>query len=168
MKKRTAFTGAILSLIPLGQPLLIKKGVFLSSSVVMLSLPGKVNAEFRNVDRFFKKSEKRIDEGDYEGAVSIMKKLISQFPKFAPAYYQKGYVNTLYLKKHEKAVSDFNRAINLNKGGKSNLILFLWMRGFAKQQMSNIQGACIDWQEVKRLGDKEVINELNLYCDSII
>ena len=48
---------------------------------------------------------------------------------------------------------------------KSDLILFLWMRGFAKQQMGNIQGACIDWQEVKRLGDKEVINELNLYCD---
>ena len=30
--------------------------------------------------------------------------------------------------------------------------------------MNNIQGACIDWQEVKRLGDKEVINELNAYC----
>ena len=44
MKKRTAFIGAILSLIPLGQPLLIKTGVVLSSSVVMLSLPEKVNA----------------------------------------------------------------------------------------------------------------------------
>ena len=44
-------------------------------------------------------------------------------------------------------------------------MLFLWMRGFAKQKMNNIQGASIDWQEVKRLGDKEVINELNLYCD---
>ena len=45
MKKRTAFIGAILSLIPLGQPLLIKTSVVLSSSVVLFSLPEKVNAE---------------------------------------------------------------------------------------------------------------------------
>ena len=165
MKKRIAFVGAILSLIPFGQPLLIKKGIALSTVGLTTFVSEKVNAEFRNVDRFFKIYNKRIDEGDYEGAVSIMKKLISQFPKFAPAYYQKGYINTFYLNKHEQAVSDFTRAISLNKGGKSDLILFLWMRGFAKQQMNNIQGACIDWQEVKRLGDKEVINELIEYCE---
>ena len=164
MKKRIAFIAAILSLFPFGQPLLMKTGITLSTLGLPTFVPEKVNAEFRNVDRFFKISNKRIEEGDYEGAVSIMKKLISQFPKFAPAYYQKGYINTFYLNKHEQAVSDFNRAINLNRGGKSDLILFLWMRGFAKQQMNNIQGACIDWQEVKRLGDKEVINELNQYC----
>ena len=164
MKKRTAFIGAILSLIPLGHPLLIKTGVVLSTTGMILSVPEKVNAEFRNVDRFFRISNKRIDEGDYEGAVSIMKKLISQFPKFAPAYYQKGYINTFYLNKHEQAVTDFTRAISLNKGGKSDLILFTWMRGFAKQKMNNIQGACIDWQKVKSLGDKKVINELNNYC----
>ena len=113
MKKRTAFVVAILSLIPLVQPLLIKTGISLSTLGLTTFVSEKVNAEFRNVDRFFKKSDKRIDEGDYEGAVSIMKKLISQFPKFAPAYYQKGYINTFYLNKHEQAVSDFTRAISL-------------------------------------------------------
>ena len=44
MKKRTAFIGAILSLIPFGNPLLIKTGVVLSSSALMLSLPEIVNA----------------------------------------------------------------------------------------------------------------------------
>ena len=165
MKNRTAFISAILSLIPLGQPLIIKTGIALSTVGLTTFVSEEVHAEFRNVGRFFKISKKRIDEGDYEGAVSIMKKLISQFPKHAPAYYQKGYINTFYLKKHEQAVSDFTKAISLNKGGKTDLILFLWMRGYAKHQMNNIQGACIDWQEVKRLGDKEVINELNLYCD---
>ena len=62
MKKRTAFIGAILSLIPLGQPLLIKKGVFLSSSVVMLSLPGKVNAE--SADSYNRKGIKAWENGD--------------------------------------------------------------------------------------------------------
>ena len=165
MKKRTAFIAVILSLIPFGQPLLIKTGIALSSIGLTTFFPKKVSAEFRNVDRFFNISNKRIEEGDYEGAVSIMKVLISKFPKFAPAYYQKGYINTFYLNKHDQAVSDLNRAINLNRGGKSDLIIFLWMRGFAKQQMNNIQGACIDWQEVKRLGDKEVINELIAYCE---
>ena len=45
MKKRTAFIGAILSLIPLGQPLIIKTGVALSSTGLMLALPQKVNAK---------------------------------------------------------------------------------------------------------------------------
>ena len=41
MKKRTAFIGAILSLIPLGQPLLIKTSV-LSTTGLMISFPEKV------------------------------------------------------------------------------------------------------------------------------
>jgi len=45
MKKRTAFISAILSLIPLGQPLIIKTGVAFSTTGLMLFLPRKVNAE---------------------------------------------------------------------------------------------------------------------------
>ena len=73
MKKRTAFVGAILSLIPLGQPLMIKTGIALSAVGLPTFVSENVNAELRNVDRFFKISNKRIEEGDYEGAVSIMK-----------------------------------------------------------------------------------------------
>ena len=73
MKKRTAFVGAILSLIPLGQPLMIKTGIALSAVGLTTFVSENVNAELRNVDRFFKISNKRIEEGDYEGAVSIMK-----------------------------------------------------------------------------------------------
>ena len=73
MKNRTAFISAILSLIPLGQPLLIKTGISLSTLGLTTFVSEKVNAEFRNVDRFFKISNKRTEEGDYEGAVSIMK-----------------------------------------------------------------------------------------------
>ena len=68
MNKRTAFVGAILSLMPLGQPLLIKTGVVLSSSAVMLSLPEKVNAESASFyhDRGYEKG----NNGDYYGAIS--------------------------------------------------------------------------------------------------
>ena len=65
MKKRTAFVGAILSLMPLGQPLLIKTGVVLSSSAVMLSLPEKVNADssdfyLKKLEEIYLKKEKKI------------------------------------------------------------------------------------------------------------
>ena len=44
MKKRTAFIGAILSLIPLGQPLIIKTGVVLSTTGFLFSVSEKVYA----------------------------------------------------------------------------------------------------------------------------
>ena len=47
MKKRTAFIGAILSLIPISQPLLFKTGVALSISAVLFD-PEKVNAGSAN------------------------------------------------------------------------------------------------------------------------
>ena len=44
MKKRTAFIGALLSLIPLGQPLIIKTGVVLSTTGFLFSVSEKVYA----------------------------------------------------------------------------------------------------------------------------
>ena len=44
MNKRTALIGAILSLIPISQPLLFKTGVALSSFAVILFVPEKVFA----------------------------------------------------------------------------------------------------------------------------
>ena len=75
MKKRTAFIGAILSLIPLGQPLLMKTGVAFSTLGVTLFVSEKVNAEFRDVTSYFRRSDKRVEEGDYEGAINIIEKV---------------------------------------------------------------------------------------------
>ena len=76
MKKRTAFIGAILSLIALGQPLIIKTGVVLSSSVLMLSMPQKVNAE--SAEFYSNRGYEKIEEGDYYGAIADFNKLIKQ------------------------------------------------------------------------------------------
>ena len=66
MKKRTAVIGAILSLIPLGQPLIIKTGVAISSSAVILSLPKKVNAGDNSYyfNRAYEKAENGFKEED--------------------------------------------------------------------------------------------------------
>ena len=54
MKKRTAVFGALVSLLPLGQQLIIGTGAALTSSAVILSIPEKVNSE--NIDYYFAES----------------------------------------------------------------------------------------------------------------
>ena len=84
MKKRTAFVGAILSLIPLGQPLLIKTGMVLSSSALMLSLPEKVNAE--SADFYFDRGNFKLKLKNNYGAISDYTKAIEINPQKDEAY----------------------------------------------------------------------------------
>ena len=62
MKKRTAFIGAILSLIPLGQPLIIKTGVALSSIGLMLLVSENVYA--RDANYFFNRAYKKAEKAE--------------------------------------------------------------------------------------------------------
>ena len=110
MKKGTAFIGAILSLIPLGQPLLIKTGMVLSSSAVMLSLPEKVNAE--SADFYFDRAYEKADKGDHYGAISDYTKAIELDPKNVYSYHNRG-VSREILGKCYEAISDFIKAIEL-------------------------------------------------------
>ena len=58
MQKRTAAIGLFMSLMPLGQPLVIKTGVALTASGVIFSIAGEANAESavfyydRGLDKF--------------------------------------------------------------------------------------------------------------------
>ena len=67
MKKRTAFIGAILSLIPFGQPLLIKTGVVLSSTGLMITTSQIVQAETSMFyfDRGYKRQKRVIITAQY-------------------------------------------------------------------------------------------------------
>ena len=116
MKKRTAFIGALLSLIPLGQPLIIKTGVVLSTTGLILTVPEKAQAESAKFyfDRAFKKGEK----GDHYGAISDFTKVIELNPKDAVAYYNRGW-NKGKLKDYYGAISDYNKAIEIDPNDKS-------------------------------------------------
>ena len=114
MKKRTAFIGAILSLIPLGQPLLIKTGVVLSSSIVMLSLPEKVNAD--NDDFYYQRGLSKFQNAlsgdktaDPWSAIIDFTKAIEINPSHADAYYLRGVLQLL------SACSDFEQASTLGQ-----------------------------------------------------
>ena len=109
MKKRTAFIGAVLSIIPFGQPSLINTGVVLSTTGLILSIPEKAQAGSAKFyfDRAFKKGEK----GDYYGAISDFTKVIELNPKDAVAYYNRGW-NKGKLKDYYGAISDYTEAVS--------------------------------------------------------
>ena len=110
MKKRTAFVSAILSLIPLGQPLIIKNGVVLSSSAVMLSLPKKVNAETSLF--FYEKGIQEWLEGDDYAAISNYSKAINLKPNFSDAYIARC-GSFLNIDRNKDAIKDCTKAISL-------------------------------------------------------
>ena len=110
MKKRTAFIGAILSLIPFGQPLLIKTGVVLSTTSFMISLPEKVNA--KSADFYFNSAYDKAEIGDHNGAISDYTKLIEINPNYAEAYLNRG--RSYYsLNDEGSACKDFKKAVFL-------------------------------------------------------
>ena len=111
MKKRTAFIGAILSLIPLGQPLLIKTGVVLSTTGLILSVPEKVNAE--SADSYLEKLEEiyRI-KGEENTTIFYANKLIKLDPSNMDAYWYRAYAK-VELGLYEDGINDYKKSIAL-------------------------------------------------------
>ena len=93
MKKRTAFIGALLSLIPLGQPLLIKTSIVLSTTGFILFVPEKVNADTYNF--YVLKAFNKSDKGEIDAALAAYTMAIEIEPMNPIAYEGRGYVKFL-------------------------------------------------------------------------
>ena len=119
MKKRTAFIGVILSLIPLGQPLLIKTGVFLSTTSLMLSLPEKVNAN--DADYYYDLARYNFNEGKFKKVILNLNTSIKINPDFAAAYLARCGTR-VNIREYEEAITDCQKAFQLNLKDSSNYI----------------------------------------------
>ena len=157
MKKRTAFIGAILSLIPFGQPLLIKTSVVLSTSGIMLSIPENVNAE--SADFYFDRAFEKGNNGDYYGAISDYTKAIEINPNDGVAFYNRGW-NKAKLKDYYGAIFDFTKVINLNPKDAEAFS----NRGIAKENLGDLDGACSDWIKASELGYERAAEWVNDQC----
>ena len=158
MKKRTAFIGAILSLIPLGQPLLIKTVGVLSTSAVMLSLTEKVNSE-NDVLSYVNSADEKIKKEDFYGAILDLTKAIEIEP-FNPLLYSMRSYPKFVLKDFIGAKSDLNKAIRIEPNDGS----FYKLRGNAKYMLNDGKSACIDWSKAASLGDKDGIPNIKKWC----
>ena len=88
VKKRIAVIGALVSLLPLGQPLAIGTGAFLTSAAVMLAAPAKVNAE--SAVFYFNRGYSKYELEDYSGAIADYSKVIKINSSYASAYTNRG------------------------------------------------------------------------------
>ncbi|MDC3046852.1 tetratricopeptide repeat protein [Prochlorococcus sp. AH-736-A21] len=157
MKKRTAFIGAILSLIPLGQPLIIKNGVVLFGSALVILMPEKVNAESANF--YDKQGFKEWSNNNFSAAIRNYNKAIEIEPNNALFYGKRG--NSYYqFGDFYKAISDYNKSLQLNPNDKE---VFLF-RGMAKQKIGFIKGACSDWKMSSALGQEFAVEIFSKYC----
>ena len=193
MKKRTAFIGAILSLIPLGHPLILETGVLLSTTGLVLSVTEKVNAG--SADFYFDRGFERGEIGDHYGAISDYTIVIEINPNNEKAYYNRGW-NKSELKDYYGAIADYTKAIEINPQyvAAYNNIAFIKRkkeindnygsifyatkaieidpnssnaylnRGVAKENIGDMQGACNDWRQASYLGNESAAKWVRNQC----
>ncbi len=111
MKKRTVVLGALVSMLPIGQPLLIGTGAVMTSAALMLSVPGKVQAE--SSEFYFDRALDKAKRGDYYGAIADFSKVIEIQPRNSDAYYNLGLAKS-YLEDYDGAIVDYTKAIEIN------------------------------------------------------
>ena len=152
MKKRTAFVGAILSLIALGQPLIIKNLIVLSSSVMIISYSEKILADSFNYD--FENALRVFDRGNYKKAILQFQKILKKYPNLSSESKSRVYLMLSmshgYLNKHYAALGFINKAIDLDP---TYAVLYL-DRATTKNYLGDKQGYCLDLRISMDLGYK--------------
>ena len=165
MKKKTAFIVAILSLIPLGQSLIIKTGVVLSTTGLILFHPEKAFANSFKVD--YDNAFELFDEKKYSEAISKFAKILKKYSNLSKAKESDIYLFLAmshgYLNKHNAALEFNNKSISLNP---MNSVLYL-DRANTKFQLMDKKGACSDMRVGLELSgdDLVVAGAANQYLD---
>ena len=148
MKKRTAFIGAILSLIPFWQPLFIKTGIALVTSKIVIFNSDWAIAE--TAEFYFKRGNQKLDSEDYNGAISDYTKAIKINPKDGDAYRERGYSKSL-LEDDKGAISDYTKAIKINpEDGDAYR-----ERGYSKVNLNDYEGAFSDYAKAIKINPED-------------
>ena len=150
MKKRTAFIGAILSLIPIGQPLIIKIGVVLSTAGLILVVPESSYA--KSSAYYYNLGLEKVEKGDHSGAIADYTKAIEIDPKHTNSYLNRGYAKDS-LKDYYGAISDYTKAIEIKPESDAYM-----NRSISKENIGDIKGACFDAKKAVSLGDEDLQN----------
>ena len=138
MKKRTAFIGAILSLISFGQPLLFKTGVIVATAKIVIFNSDWAIAE--SAEFYYERGNDKYDAEDYKGALKDYKKAIKINPQYSDAYNKRGNVK-LDLNLYKEAIKDYTKAIKINpQYGDA-----YYNRGLAKENLKDFEGAISDY-----------------------
>ena len=187
MKKRSGLIIALISLLPMGQPLLNGKGALFIGTTVILSVPDKLRAE--DAAFYYNRGVVNSSAGDYEEALYFYNKAIKINPQFGPAYNNRGNIKEK-ISDFKGAISDYSIAIKLMPNdsriyqtyeNRSKVKMHLKdyqgaisdieeslkinptnqlgyaLRGALKEMLGDMKGACSDMRKANSLGDNEDI-----------
>ena len=114
MQRRTAFIAGILSLMPIGQPLIFKTGAVLSATGFMLYGSEKVMAG--DIWFYLDRAELKGNSGDWYGAISEFNKALktngSSQDLIALSYFGRGAAKEK-IRDMKGACSDWRKALSL-------------------------------------------------------
>ena len=154
MSRRRTGLAAALSVVVLGQPLVLVSSTALATGAVLLSTQA---ADAQSAEVFFKRGNAKKKSGDNQGAITDYTKAIETNPQYAAAYYNRGNAKS-DLKDYQGAIADYNKAIEINPqyaDAYSNL-------GIAKGiGFNDTKGACSDFRKAASLGNEYRIKYLN-------
>ncbi len=111
MKLRNTAIAAALSLMPIGQPLLIGTGAALTTTAVLLSIPEKALADTEK--KYIQNAINKYDRNKLEEAILDLDQAIKINPKSDVAYTLRGLIKR-ELKDFEGAILDFTSGIRIN------------------------------------------------------
>jgi len=154
MKKRNVFIGAILSLMSIGQPLIIKSGVVLSTTGLMLAFPQKVNA--KSADKYFDIAYEMGNTGNYKGAIKNYTKVIELEPDNYIAYMNRGW-NKANLGDDYAAISDYNKAIKIDP----EYSIAYYNRAWSKEVIEDLKGSIADYTKAIKYNPKYFLAYIN-------
>ena len=163
MKKTTAVIAFFVSLLPIGQPLLIGTGAALTSTAVILAVTKKAKAE--SAVFYYKRGLRKRQSGDINGAISDYSKAIDIDPTFFDAFYNRGNAKSFGLRDFSSAISDYTKAIQLNPREKRIASVY-GNRGISKIQLKDVKGACSDWRKALSLGERGTSQWIRDFCES--
>ena len=120
MKKRTAFIGGILSLIPFGQPLLIKTGLVSSTIGLMLTLPEKVNAD--SYEYYMDIARQKGNQKNWYQMIFYLTKAIEIRPYDGFAHWGRGTAKNV-VGDRNGACSDYRKAVSFGEERARKLVI---------------------------------------------
>ena len=93
---------------------------------------------------------------DNQIAIKYFDKSIENNPDNFLAFYSRGYIKVRYLNNSLGALADLDNAIKIYP----NSAAALGVRGYIKDTLGNLRGACSDWEKSNKLGGetKSIIN----------
>tara|TARA_B100000579_G_scaffold108692_1_gene86624 strand:- start:225 stop:941 length:717 start_codon:yes stop_codon:yes gene_type:complete len=148
MKFRNSAIGATLSLLSLGQPLIVGKGIAFTTFGVVIAVSQPVQAN--DALFYFRRGIEKFNARDFSEAISDYSRAIEINPTIGDIYYNRA-IAKYHLKDYSGAISDYSKAIEINPID----ALSYEHRGNAKVKLKNYSGAISDYSMAIENNPKE-------------